>query len=717
MMTVEQQPEVISATRYPALLSRYAAIKGYAVATHRFEYVQHSLDGVELSSLSFTDQLTELWRARFPDMVAKSLRLEHSKPDDFPLLHVNAEGDSFIVRGRVGGKRVSLENSEGVASEANVSELSNGVVLKLDTGLSDSAAMGSQKSASDYFAAAIRSHRGIFAEAILATLVISLIGLGSAMYTMQVYDRVVPTKGYSTLFVLSVGVAIAIFLELLMKLVRARMVDRACKAIDQDLSSIFFGKALDIRLDARPKTVGTFASQIRHFESVRNFMTSSTLFIYADAPFALFFIGVIWFIGGQVALVPLILVPLAVLIGLAFRKPIENYTAEAMDESNRKNGLLIEAIDGVESVKSVNAEWKIMDRWRELTATIANSELKLRFITTLSSNLTQTMQQFSYIGIVAVGAYLITQGEMTMGALIACSIIGGRALAPLAQIPNLIVQWKQAKIALDVLDNIMELPGDREPGRRLIVPESCLGAIKTESLAFAYSENVTAVQLDKLDIKAGERIAILGAIGSGKSSLVKLLAGLYQPSSGRVFLDGVDFTHLSPEYVRHHIAYLPQDVRLFNGTLRDNLTLGLSAPSDEQILSACRLTGLDKVIEFHPMGLSLVISEGGLGLSGGQRQLVGVTRMLLAKPRLLFLDEPTASMDSQSEATVVRHLFEEISSDTTIVVVTHKVALLPYVDRVIVMDSGRIVMDGARENVLASLQSSAAKAKQAIEKS
>lgn len=716
-MTVEQQPEETTATQYPTLLSRYAAIKGHAVATHRFEYVQHSLDGIEVAALNFTDQLIELWRARFPDMSAKSLDLDHAKPDDFPLLYVNAEGDGYIVRGRVGGNRVSLENAEGAASEANTSELSNGAVLQLDTGLSDSAALGTNKSASDYFAAAIRAHRGIFAEAILATLVISLIGLGSAMYTMQVYDRVVPTKGYSTLFVLSVGVAIAIILELLMKLVRARMVDRACKAIDQDLSSIFFGKALDIRLDARPKTVGTFASQIRHFESVRNFMTSSTLFIYADAPFALFFIGVIWFIGGQVALVPLILVPLSILIGLAFRKPIESYTAEAMDESNRKNGLLIEAIDGVESVKSVNAEWKIMDRWRELTATIANSELKLRFLTTLSSNLTQTMQQFSYVGIVAVGAYLITQGEMTMGALIACSIIGGRALAPLAQIPNLIVQWKQAKIALDVLNNIMELPGEREPDRRLIVPESCFGAIKTESLAFAYSENVTAVQLDKLDIKAGERVAILGAIGSGKSSLVKLLAGIYQPSSGRVFLDGVDFTHLSPEFVRHHIAYLPQDVRLFNGTLRDNLTLGLSAPSDEQILSACRLTGLDKVIESHPLGLSLVISEGGLGLSGGQRQLVGVTRMLLAKPRLLFLDEPTASMDSQSEATVVRHLFEEISRDTTIVVVTHKVALLPYVDRVIVMDSGRIVMDGARDNVLATLQSSAAKAKQSIEKS
>jgi ATP-binding cassette subfamily C protein LapB len=300
---------------------------------------------------------------------------------------------------------------------------------------------------------------------------------------------------------------------------------------------------------------------------------------------------------------------------------------------------------------------------------------------------------------------------MTMGALIACSIIAGRALAPLAQIPTLIVQWKQAKIALDVLDKIMALPGEREPDRRLIVPETCQGEIKVEAMSFAYAQHLTAVQIGQLSINAGERVAILGAIGSGKSSLVKLLAGLYPPTTGRVYLDGVDFTHLSPDYVRQHIAYLPQDVRLFNGTLRDNLTLGLPSPSDQQILSACQLTGLDKVIAAHPMGLSLMISEGGLGLSGGQRQLVGVTRMLLAKPRVLFLDEPTASMDSQSESVVVRHLFEEIPRTTTLVVVTHKVALLPFVDRILVMDSGKVLLDGARDEVLATLKSSAAKAK------
>ncbi len=709
-MTPDLLPQAVD-LHLPALLSRYAAIKGHAVAAHRFEYVQHSLDGVEIGALSPVDHCLELWRARFADMSAREIDLSQVRPEDFPLLWISASGEALIIRGRIGGHQLSLEDATGQVHERPAQDLLGGVALAMDTGISQTQGLSAARSASDYFSAALRAHRGIFAEAILATLVISLIGLAAAMYTMQVYDRVVPTQGYSTLLVLTVGVVIAIALELLMKLVRARMVDRACKAIDQDLSSIFFGKALDIRLDARPKTVGTFASQIRHFESVRNFLTSSTLFIFAEAPFALFFIGVIWMIGGPVALVPLVLVVIAILIGLSFRKQIEAYTLESMEESNRKNGLLIEAIDGVESVKSVNAEWKLLDRWRVLTATIANSELKLRFLTALSTNLTQTMQQLSYVGIVGVGAYLITRGEMTMGALIACSIIAGRALAPLAQIPTLIVQWKQAKIALDVLDKIMALPGEREPDRRLIVPETCQGEIKVEAMSFAYAQQLTAVQIGQLSINAGERVAILGAIGSGKSSLVKLLAGLYPPTTGRVYLDGVDFTHLSPDYVRQHIAYLPQDVRLFNGTLRDNLTLGLPSPSDQQILSACQLTGLDKVIAAHPMGLSLMISEGGLGLSGGQRQLVGVTRMLLAKPRVLFLDEPTASMDSQSESVVVRHLFEEIPRTTTLVVVTHKVALLPFVDRILVMDSGKVLLDGARDEVLATLKSSAAKAK------
>lgn len=693
------------------LLSRLAGAMGHAVPAHRFGMLERTVDGAELASLSLADRLTERWRARFPSMTVTQITLDRIEQKSFPLLWIAAdESVIYLVRGQL-PSRLIVETDEGKQIDLDQADVRSGQLLSLQAP-EPTAVEGVEgsRSASEWFSVAVRAHRGIFLEAIFATFLISLIGLASAMYTMQVYDRVVPTKGYSTLMVLTAGVAIAMLLELISKQVRAHMVDKACKAIDQDLSSVFFGKALDIRLDARPKTVGTFASQIRHFESVRNFMTSSTLFIFADAPFALFFVGVIALIGGQVALVPLVVLPLAFLLGMFFRKPIERYTAMHMDESNRKNGLLIEAIDGIESVKSVNGEWKLLDRWRHLTATIAQSELKMRALSTLSTNLTQTLQQVSYVGMIAVGALLITQGEITMGALIACSIIGGRALAPLAQVPNLIVQWKQAKIALDVLDNIMELPGEREANVRLVIPEGCHGELRAEEVSFGYHPEIPILDVPKLEVKSGERIAVLGSIGSGKSSLIKVLAGLYKPQSGRVFLDGIDTSLIAPESIRERTGYLPQDVRLFNGTLRENLVLGLPAPSDETLLHACKLTGVDRVIQSNPKGLELDITEGGRGLSGGQRQLVGLTRMLLLKPSVLFLDEPTASMDAQTEALVMRHLFDEMPKSSTLVIVTHKIAILPHVDRVIVMDKGKIVLDGPRAKIMDMLKKGGAAA-------
>jgi ATP-binding cassette subfamily C protein LapB len=291
-----------------------------------------------------------------------------------------------------------------------------------------------------------------------------------------------------------------------------------------------------------------------------------------------------------------------------------------------------------------------------------------------------------------------------MGGLIACSIIAGRALSPLAQIPTLVVQWKHAKIALKSLDAIMALPSDRNDDSRLVVPEACTGHVRLEKVAFGYIEDKPSLEVAELKLRPGERVAIVGPVGSGKSTLIKLLSGLYKPKAGHVFLDGVDMNHLAPEFLREHIGYLPQDIRLFNGTLRENLTLGLPTPSDSRILRAAALTGLEQSIQNHPKGLELHITEGGRGLSGGQRQLVGLTRLLLAQPRILLLDEPSASMDGQLEARVMKHLFEEIPKEALLVVVTHKVGLLPHVDRIIVVDSGRIVLDGPRDEVLMRLQ-------------
>jgi ATP-binding cassette subfamily C protein LapB len=705
-MTKTESAHYMSDPDLASALSKIAALQGHAVPAFRFGMLAQTNGGVLVEDLTRLDRASYWWSARFASSEIKKVDIQHLERKQFPALWLSQKDSRLlVVRGISGQSNLLCEAVDGKVMTLHESELVGGDLLTLTIEKPPVNVEESKpKSAQDWFAYAIRKHRRIFVESVFATFVVSMIGLVSALYSMQVYDRVIPTKGYSTLWVLTIGAILAVMLELVMKQVRAHMVDRACKSIDQELSAVFFGKALEIRMDARPKTVGTFASQIRYFESVRNFMTSSTLFVLADVPFALFFIGVMAMIAGPVALVPLVMVPIAALSGLMFKNPIEHYTAMHMTESNRKNGMLIEAIDGIESIKAAHAEWKMLDHWKELTERIGTSEIKMKLLSTLSTNLTQTIQQVSYVAMIAAGAYAINAGNLTMGGLIACSIISGRALSPLSQIPGLIVQWQHAKIALKSLDVIMAMPSDRESDIRLIVPEKCYGTLKLDKVGFAYAKDNPTLEVSALEFKEGERVAILGAVGSGKSTLIKLLSGLYKPSAGTVSLDGIDMTLLAPEFVREHIGYLSQDVRLFNGSLRENLTLGLPLPSDSQILKACEKTGLSAVIQGNPKGLELEISEGGRGLSGGQKQLVGLTRMLLAQPKILLLDEPTASMDAQLETRVMSHLFDGLPTDTLTLVVTHKLGILPHVSRIIVLDRGRIVIDGPREEVLARLR-------------
>jgi ATP-binding cassette subfamily C protein LapB len=313
------------------------------------------------------------------------------------------------------------------------------------------------------------------------------------------------------------------------------------------------------------------------------------------------------------------------------------------------------------------------------------------------------LQQVSYIVLIGVGVYAIHSGTITMGALIACSIISNRALSPISQLAGMVVQYQHAKAALSGLNSLMALPRDSELNQRLIVPEISKGHLKLENATYSYEEKLVALKPISLNVMPGERVAVLGPVGSGKSTLLKLMSGLYKPSEGRVFLDDIDMTLISPGFLRENIGYLTQDVRLFNGTLRENLTLGLASPSDEHIIEIASLTFLDRVIKQHPQGLELRISEGGKGLSGGQRQIVGLTRMLLAKPSLLLLDEPTASMDPDLERALIKNLFEKMPKETTIVVSTHKTALLSYINRLVVMDKGAIVIDGDRDAVLKEL--------------
>jgi ATP-binding cassette subfamily C protein LapB len=556
------------------------------------------------------------------------------------------------------------------------------------------------------FRRALWARKATFIEAMVGTTVVNLIGLATSLYSMQVYDRVVPNAGLSTLWVLTVGVVGAMVFELVLKHARSHMVDVACKAIDLDLSDQFFQRAMAVRMDQRPRTIGSFAAQIRLFESVRQFFTATTLFVLADLPFALVFIAVIALLAGPVALVPLLLVPVSVLTGLMFIRPMARLAQANVEESTLRNGLLIESVDGIETLKAIGGQASFAQRWHALTARIGEGDNRLKALSGLSSHLAQLIQQLSYVGLIAFGVSRIMDGQLTMGGLIACSIISGRALGPIAQLSGILVQWQHARAALQGLDALMALPVDDDTtqGPR-VSPQTCQHGLRLEAVRHVLPPQHEVLHIDALQLQPGERVAVLGSIGSGKSTLLKLLSGLYRPSQGRVFLDGVDMAHLDPAFVRRHVAHLPQDARLFQGTLRDNLVLGQpSDPGDEAILQVARRTGLDQVIALHPLGLGLPIGEGGQGLSGGQRQLVALSRMLLGSGGICLLDEPTAAMDGGFEDRAIAAVVNGLQAQDVLVLVTHKVTLMRWVQRVIVMDRGRIVMDGPREQVLATLQ-------------
>ncbi len=694
-------------SQLPRLLSQIAAGFGYAMPAHRFSTASAAEDdGRELPVVA-----SDLWQSAFPDGGCELL-VDAPTREQLPLLWIAHDGSlALLVRGCTSTCRYSCERSDGTQTELSNSLLAQGSLLLLtpvtkatnNAAASDAATNAHPKrGARQWFLHAIGKRRQVFVEAVVATFVVSTLGLGASFYSLQVYDRVIPTQAHATLVALTVGVIIAVLFEFVIKQVRSLMVDRGCKAIEEELSDVFFGRMLDIRMEARPRAVGSFAAQVRQFELVRNFMTSSTVFLIADLPFSLLFIAVIGVIGGALAAIPLLLLPVVLASSAWLNWRMRRLIRSQLKEGRHKNGLLVDVIDGIESIKAAGAEWKMMDRWRRLTASGSRLEIDIRHLSTTSTHFAQFLQQLCYVAMIGIGAWMVGTGQITMGALIACSILSNRALSPITQIATLVSQWQHAQEALKGLDDIMALPVEHGNGSA-IIPSDCAGELRAADASFSFDGKLTALHPLAFTLGAGERTAVIGPVGSGKSTLIRLLSGLYRPSTGKLFLDGVDMALIAPEFLHEQIAYLPQDVRLLRGTLRDNLTLGLAPPPDGEILRAAALTGLDRMLATHPQGLDLPISEGGRGLSGGQRQLVGLTRLLIAKPRVWLLDEPTAAMDGDLEAQVMQQVFARLPADAALVMVTHKASLLRQVDRVIVMDQGRIVLDGPRADVLARL--------------
>lgn len=552
----------------------------------------------------------------------------------------------------------------------------------------------------------LRNYRGIVIEAVVASFLINMLALAVSLFSMQVYDRVIPTRSEYTLIILASGVALVILFETFMKFARSKIMDKVVVNLDQYLSREVFQRLLNVRIDQMPGSVGSMAAQLRGYEQVRGFYTASTLFGLVDIPMAIIFVSLIVIIGNPlVALVPIIAAVIAIILGISARKKIDAIAAVGAQASYRKTGILVEVVEGVETIKAGAGNWKFLSRWLDVMNITTKNDLDMKHANDNLSYLSQMIQQTSYVGIVIVGSFVVMTGDMTMGGLIACSILGGRILAPVMGIPNLLVQHSHAKAAKLNIEQLFTLQQDNHGVSHPLSPTQIKGDFHLEGVTFNYQNNEQhALAIKNLTIKAGERIAILGPIGSGKSTLLKVLSGLYAPTQGRLLLDGLDIQQISRESLSEKVGYLQQDHRLFEGTLRDNLLIGLPAPSDDVMRDALVKTGLIKLVASHSSGLDLPISEGGKGLSGGQKQLVAFTRLLLTQPSILLMDEPTASMDNRQELQCIEVLKKEFTQGQTLIVATHKMPLLQLVDRIIIMDAQQIVMDGPKAQVLAHLQ-------------
>jgi len=537
-----------------------------------------------------------------------------------------------------------------------------------------------------------------YAEVGAAAFIANVLAIASALFAMQVYDRVVPNGAFDTLWVLASGVALAIIIEGVLRVMRGQLLHVLGKRMDLQLSTLLFSRVLGTRLASKPASMGAFSTQVREFESVREFFTSSSAALISDLPFVLIFLGIIALIGGHVVWVPLAACVLMVLPGLLAQRRLGHLSRQNLREGAMKNGVLLEAFEHLETVKSTRAEGRALHQWEALTAQLAGTAMKTQSLASSLSYAASVVQQLCYVGVVVFGVYRITEGLMTVGALVACSILASRAIAPLSQAAGVLGRWQHTRVAMEGLDQLMGADQERPQGRRFVHKPRLRGHFELHEVRLAHGEAPPVVDIESLVIQPGQRVALLGGNGAGKSSLLRLLAGLVSPGSGRLLLDDIAIGQIDPGDRTRGIGYLPQDVALFHGSLRDNLNLEGAAYGDEELLAALDGVGLGAFVRAHPLGLDLPI-QGNASLSGGQRQAVGLARVMLQDPPILLLDEPTAAFDQYSENHFIEYLQAWLGG-RTLVLTTHKKAMLALADRAVVLRQGRVVMDGPLDQIV-----------------
>lgn len=540
-----------------------------------------------------------------------------------------------------------------------------------------------------------------YVDVMFGSMIANILALATVVFSMNVYDRVIPAQSIPTLWVLAGGVLIAAIFEFSLRVARIYLSDIIGKRADLRISDRVFGHALRIKNSERSKSTGTFISQIRELEGVRELVTSTTISAIADLPFFLLFLGIFWLIGGDLFWVMLLVVPLMILPGILAQKPLAKLASEGMREGAVRNAMLVEAVQGIEDIKLLRAEARFQNQWNHMNESSADVSMRQRKIVGVMNAWTQKIQGLTFAIVVLVGCFAVMKGDMTTGALVACSMLSSRMLGPIAQITGVLGRWQQAKVAKNGLDELMKKPVDQPEHAHLIHRPALNGHYELTGVTFKYGEDdpKPSLMIPKLEIKPGEKIAILGRNGAGKSTLLQLLSGMQTPVQGKIKLDGVELGLIDPSDVRRDMGLLNQNAHLFFGSVRENLTLGAPLASDEEILNALKITGAIHFVQEKKEGLDHMILEGGVGFSGGQKQALLLARLLIRQPNILLLDEPTASIDDVSEKQLIDHLKLWLGQ-RTMIVATHRRAVLELVDRIIVVNDGKIVMDGPRDQIL-----------------
>lgn len=555
-----------------------------------------------------------------------------------------------------------------------------------------------------WFWGAILDQRTIFKDVLAAALLINLFGLAMPLFTMNVYDRVVPNFAEATLWVLAASMTLVLVLDYVIRLMRGHFVDLASARVDLKLSSLIMERVLGMQMSQRPASVGAFAANLRSFETVRDFIASATVTTLVDLPFTLLFLAVLAWISWPLVFIPLIGMIVIVVYSYMVQHKMRELAETTFRAAAMRNATLVESLTGLETIKAHGAESQMQAKWEKATAFLARVSGQLRLLSSSSMYGVASLQQFVNVAIVAAGVYLIHERMLSMGGLIAATTLASRAMAPLGQVVGLLLQFQNAKTALSALEKVVDTPGERGTEGAFVHRPEIKGEIEFRDVHFSYPGSRTeALRGISFRVRPGEKVLVLGRVGSGKSTLQKLILGLFAPTKGAVLLDGVDLRQLDPADIRRNLGYVEQDSLLFYGSLRENITIRAPYVDDGAMIAAAEMAGLSEFVNRHPEGYDMIVGERGESLSGGQRQSIAIARAVLLDPPVMLLDEPTSSMDFSSEIQI-KESIRTYAKHKTMVIVTHRSTLMDLADRIIVMDDGRIVADGPRDKVVAALQ-------------